>query len=147
MTKRLTTILGTIALLALFTTTAMSEPPALAGGLSANAFAKEMTVRGRLQRTVEPGGWVIAERNQKYLILNARNFQNEKWFAEGNEVEAAGETKSDVMTTYMEGTPFEVGSMRALSTGSSITKLRRPVSQRYRSPAIRLFRLNRTLRS
>jgi uncharacterized protein YggE len=114
--------LGTIALLALFTTTAMSEPPASAGGLSANAFAKEMTVRGRLQRTVEPGGWVITEGNQKYLILNARSFQNEKWFADGNEVEAAGETRPDVMTTYMEGTPFEVRSMRGLAAGGSASQ-------------------------
>jgi uncharacterized protein YggE len=107
MSKRLTTILGTVALLALFTTTAL---------------AKEMTIRGRLQRTVEPGGWVIAEANHKYLILNARNFQNEKWFAEGNEVEATGETKPDVATTYMEGTPFEVRSMHALQGGSSTSQ-------------------------
>ncbi len=107
MTTRLTTILGTFALLALFTTT---------------TFAKEISVQGRLQRTVEPGGWVIAERNQKYLILNFQKFQNEKWFAEGNEVEAAGETKPDVMTTYMEGTPFEVRTMRALAAGGATTQ-------------------------
>ncbi|HEV7473353.1 MAG TPA: SIMPL domain-containing protein, partial [Pyrinomonadaceae bacterium] len=100
----------------------MSEPPALADGLSADALAKEMTVRGRLQRTVEPGGGLIAKRNQKYLILNARNFQHEQWFADGNEVEAAGETKPDLMTTYMEGTPFEAASMRALSAGSSASQ-------------------------
>ena len=109
MTKRLTTtVFGTIALLALLTIT---------------AFAKEISVQGRLQRTVEPGGWVIASGTQKYLILNSRNYQNEKWFAAGAEVEATGETKPDVMTTYMEGTPFEVKSMRALAGGSSATQV------------------------
>ena len=103
MSRRLITIIGAVALLALFTT---------------QVFAKEMTVRGRLQRTVEAGGWVIAAGNQKYLILNAQRFQNEKWFAEANEVEAVGETK-DVMTTFMEGTPFEVRTMRPLAAGGS----------------------------
>jgi uncharacterized protein YggE len=87
--------------------------------LSGQIFAKEITVRGRLQRTVEAGGWVIVSGNQKYLILNAQRFQNEKWFAEANEVEAVGDTKSDVMTTYMEGTPFEVRTMRPFEQGGS----------------------------
>jgi len=102
--RKLISILGTVALVAL---------------LATQVFAKEMTVRGRLQRTVEAGGWVIVSGNQKYLILNAQRFQNEKWFAEGNEVEAVGETKSGVMTIYMEGTPFEVRTMRPLAEGGS----------------------------
>jgi uncharacterized protein YggE len=104
MTRKLVKLFGVVAFVALFAT---------------QAFAKEITVRGRLQKTVEPGGWVIAAGNQKYLILNAQRFQNEKWFAEANEVEAVGETKSDVMTTYMEGTPFEVRTMRPLAEGGS----------------------------
>ncbi len=83
-------------------------------------LAKEISVVGRLQKTVEPGGWVIASSKQKYLILNAQRFQNEPWFSESTEVEAVGETKN-VMTTYMEGTPFEVRTIRALSQGSSGT--------------------------
>ncbi|MEP6636421.1 MAG: SIMPL domain-containing protein [Acidobacteriota bacterium] len=102
--RKLISIMGTVALLAL---------------LATQVFAKEMTVRGRLQKTVEAGGWVIASGDQKYLILNARRFQNEKWFAEGNEVDATGETKSGVMTIYMEGTPFEVRTMRPLAEGGS----------------------------
>ena len=103
MSKRITTlrkllpILSAIALVALFTT---------------QVFAKETSVRGRLQKTVEEGGWVIVSDGQKYLILNAQRFQSEKWFVEGTEVEAVGETKSGVMTTYMEGSPFEVRTMR-----------------------------------
>ena len=87
--------------------------------LATQVFAKELTVHGRLQRTVEAGGWVVVSDNQKYLILNAQRFQNEKWFAEGNEVEAVGETKSGVVTIYMEGTPFEVRTMRPLAESGS----------------------------
>lgn len=83
------------------------------------ANAKEVTVHGRLQKTVEAGGWVIVAENAKYLVLNARRFQNESWFKETTEVEAVGEVKTDVMTIYMEGTPFEVRSMRPLAEGGA----------------------------
>ena len=73
--------------------------------------AKEITVRGKLQKTVEAGGWLIVASDAKYLILNAKNFQSNSWFKESTSVEAVGETK-DVMTTYMEGTPFEAKSMQ-----------------------------------
>ena len=102
MIRKLKSILGAVALIALFTT---------------QVFAKEITVRGRLQRTVEAGGWVIVSGDQKYLVLNARKFQNEKWFTEGTEVEAVGETKPDVMTAFMEGTPFEARTMRPFAQG------------------------------
>jgi len=104
MNRKLITILGALALAMLFTT---------------QAFAKEITVNGRLQKTVEPGGWIIATDNQKFLILNAQRFQNEKWLTEGTEVESVGDIKTDVMTTYMEGTPFEVRTMRPLAPGGS----------------------------
>lgn len=104
MSRKLITILGALALVTV-----------LAGVATAN----EITVRGRLQRTVEAGGWVIVSGNQKYLILNAQRFRSEKWFAEANEVEAVGETKSDVMTTFMEGTPFDVRTMRPFAQGGS----------------------------
>jgi uncharacterized protein YggE len=86
--------------------------------MSASAFAKEITVRGRLQKTVEPGGWVIVAGSDKYLLLNAKKFQSEKWFRESAEVEAVGETK-EVMTTYMEGTPFEARTMRVVEQGGA----------------------------
>ena len=75
--------------------------------------AKEITVKGKLQKTVEAGGWLIVNDGNKYLILNAKNFQNNAWFKESTGVEAVGETK-DVMTTYMEGTPFEAKSMQPI---------------------------------
>lgn len=102
--RKLISILGTVALASL---------------LATQVLAKEMAVRGRLQRTVEAGGWVIVSGDQKYLLLNAPRFQNEKWFAEGNEVEAVGETKSGVVTIYMEGTPFDVRTMRPLAQSGS----------------------------
>jgi hypothetical protein len=80
--------------------------------LATQAFAKDITIRGKLKKTVEAGGWVVVAKKQKYLILNSQTFAGEKWFAEGNEVEATGEIKADVMTVHMEGTPFEVRSMR-----------------------------------
>src|SRR6185369_4179922 len=73
--------------------------------------AKEITIQGKLQKTVEAGGWLITTRDTKYLLLNAKSFQNHEWFKESANVEAVGETK-DVMTTAMEGTPFEAKSLR-----------------------------------
>jgi len=107
MMRKLFTIFGALVLVALVTTQQ---------GL-AEASATEITLRGRLQKTVEPGGWLIVADGQKYLLLNAQRFQKESWFKEALEVEATGETKSDVMTTYMEGTPFEVRSLRPLAQG------------------------------
>lgn len=77
------------------------------------AQAKEITIRGKLQRTVEAGGWVVVDGDDKYLILNARDYTRHSWFKESARVEAVGETK-DVMTTFMEGTPFEARSMRPI---------------------------------
>src|SRR6185503_10655516 len=41
--------------------------------------AKEITVRGKLQKTVEAGGWLIVGNDAKYLILNAKNYQSNAW--------------------------------------------------------------------
>jgi uncharacterized protein YggE len=73
--------------------------------------AKEITVRGKLQKTVEAGGWLIVASDTKYLILNPKNFQSNGWFKESTNVEAVGEVK-EVVTSFMEGTPFEVKSMQ-----------------------------------
>ena len=104
MPVKISKMLGVLVLLTLF---------------AGQTFAKEITVRGRLQKTVEAGGWVIVSGNHKYLLLNAQRYQNEKWFMETSEVEAVGETKTDVMTTYMEGTPFDVRSLRPLAESDS----------------------------
>lgn len=86
---------------------------ALVLGAATITNAKEITVRGKLQKTVEEGGWLIAARDTKYLLLNAKDFQKNSWFKESTGVEAVGETK-EVMTTFMEGTPFEAKSLKPI---------------------------------
>ncbi len=78
--------------------------------------AKEITVRGKLQKTVEAGGWLVVESANKYLILNSKDFTKHSWFKEQTHVEAVGETK-DVMTSFMEGTPFEAKSIKPIEQG------------------------------
>jgi uncharacterized protein len=80
--------------------------------------AKEITIRGKLQKTVESGGWLIVANDTKYLILNARSFQSHAWFKESTNVEAVGETK-DVMTTFMEGTPFEAKTLQPVDQAAA----------------------------
>src|ERR1043166_3520523 len=84
---------------------------ALVLGAATILQAKEITVRGKLQKTVESGGWLIVASDTKYLILNPGNFQKNPWFKESTNVQAVGEVK-EVMTTFMEGTPFEVKTMQ-----------------------------------
>jgi uncharacterized protein YggE len=81
--------------------------------------AKEITVRGKLQKTVESGGWLIVSGDTKYLILNPTNFQKNPWFKESTNVEAVGEVK-EVMTTFMEGTPFEVKTMQPADQAQAV---------------------------
>ncbi|MFN2596997.1 MAG: SIMPL domain-containing protein [Pyrinomonadaceae bacterium] len=76
------------------------------------AAAQEITVRGRLARTVEAGGWVIGAAKQKYLVINASKWKDESWFRAGVMVEATGRVRPDVVTTQMEGTPFEASTLR-----------------------------------
>lgn len=85
-------------------------------GAATVLHAKEITVRGKLQKTVEAGGWLIVAGDAKYLILNSRDFTKHAWFKEGTRVESVGETK-DVMTTFMEGTPFEAKSITPVEQG------------------------------
>lgn len=107
MIKKLSIAFIAIAMVALTTFTAR-----------ATESAREITIRGQIQRTVEAGGWLIVDQGSKYLLLKAERFQRESWFKEGAQVEAVGEPKPDVVTTYMEGTPFEVHSMRPLNHGT-----------------------------
>lgn len=92
---------------------------ALCASLSGAAWAQEITVRGRLGRTVEAGGWLVVAAKQKYLVVNAAKWKDETWFREGTEVEATGRVRKDVVTTQMEGTPFEASALRAISDAAS----------------------------
>jgi uncharacterized protein YggE len=93
---------------------------ALLLALAANAVRAqgEITVEGRLTRTTEAGGWLISADAGKYLILNARRFQSEAWFREGTVVVATGSVSNDTMTTYMEGLPFQVRTLRPRKGGA-----------------------------
>jgi uncharacterized protein YggE len=108
MMKRLSMITSVLALTALFTI---------------QAAAKEITVRGHLGQTVEAGGWLIIadtdEQTNKYLLLNAKRFQNEKWFRAGVTVEATGEPKPDAVTIYQEGIPFEARTLQQVGSSST----------------------------
>ena len=59
---------------------------ALVLGTANVLHAKEITVRGKLQKTVEAGGWLIVSGETKYLVLNARNYQSNDWFKESANV-------------------------------------------------------------
>ena len=83
------------------------------------AAAQEINVRGQLARTVEAGGWLINSARQKYLLLNAERWRNETWFREGAEVEATGEVRRDVVTTQMEGMPFQARTLRPVTAGGA----------------------------
>ena len=86
--------------------------------LTMQASAKEITVRGHLAQTVEAGGWLIIVetdgKTDKYLLLNAKRFQNESWFRLGAEVEVTGVIKRDAVTIYQEGIPFAARTMRPI---------------------------------
>jgi uncharacterized protein YggE len=93
----------------------------LALALAAQAAARqgEITIEGRLARTVEAGGWLIVSDAGKYLILNPRNYQSQTWFREGATVEATGEARQGVVTVFQEGVPFQVRTMRGKGRGAS----------------------------
>lgn len=109
--RRLLTICSVLALLSFFSVQGIAMDTA--------SELNQMTLRGRLQKTVEAGGWLVVDGGKKYLIINPQTFRDESWFKEGTEVEAVGETKSDVMTISMEGSPFEVRSLRPLGQGGA----------------------------
>ncbi|HEX8851923.1 MAG TPA: SIMPL domain-containing protein, partial [Pyrinomonadaceae bacterium] len=98
---------------------ALAAACAMTLALAAQSFAmsKDLTLTGRLARTVESGGWlIVTEGGEKYLILNARRFAGERWFREGARVVAEGETKEDAVSIHMEGTPFEARTLRPQRT-------------------------------
>ncbi|MDT4968950.1 MAG: hypothetical protein QOJ64_3687 [Acidobacteriota bacterium] len=101
----------------------------LFAALALTVAGQEITIRGRLARTVESGGWLIitekGEQTGKYLLLNPQLFQKESWFRVGVEVEAAGEVKNDVMTIYQEGTAFEARTMRSIGKAANSRRHRR----------------------
>jgi uncharacterized protein YggE len=92
---------------------------AVAGGGAAAQASDELTVVGRLTPTVEAGGWLVVADYGKYLILNSREFQREPWFHEGARVEAVGQVKEGLVTSYMQGVAFQARRMRSLGGGGA----------------------------
>ncbi len=86
---------------------------------TSGVFAQRISITGELAPTVEAGGWLIVEKEQKYLILNAGKFSQEAWFRAGMAVTATGEIKRDVMTIYQEGTPFEAATLAPAQSSTS----------------------------
>jgi hypothetical protein len=118
---------------------------ALVALLTMQASAKEITIRGHLEQTVEAGGWLIIsdtdEMTTKYLLLNSQRFKNASWFRKGAQVEATGETRPDAVTIYQEGVPFQARTIAPLgSKGNEAAKSKRRANRtRARAKAVRPF--------
>ncbi|HEX8181446.1 MAG TPA: SIMPL domain-containing protein [Pyrinomonadaceae bacterium] len=84
---------------------------------------EEITIRGRLQPTVEAGGWLVVTQKEKYLIVNVERWRNESWFRADAEVEATGDLRPDTMTVYMEGRAFEARSLRPFAAGAQAAQM------------------------
>ncbi len=108
MRKKLIYCLGAILATALF---------------SVAATAQQRTITGNLTPTVEAGGWLIVDQNEKFLVLNSNKFSGEAWFKTGMRVTATGEIKRDVMTIYQEGTPFEAATLVPAQNSTSTRRL------------------------
>ena len=112
MLRRLSMMMSIAALVALF---------------AIQASTKEVTIRGRLARTVEAGGWLIIEDTDetttKYLLLNPQRFKSKSWFRVGANVEVTGEIKRDAVTIYQEGIPFEARTMRLVRMQNAKLKM------------------------
>ncbi|MGI8812792.1 MAG: SIMPL domain-containing protein [Pyrinomonadaceae bacterium] len=80
------------------------------------------SVSGKLAPTVEVGGWLIVGENEKYLLLNAGKFDQEKWFGNGIEVAATGEIKPGTVTIYQEGVPFEARTLRPIENSANVNQ-------------------------
>lgn len=70
-----------------------------------------MTIEGTLKPTVESGGWILATKDGEYLLLKLSPFKDQDWFVEGSRLRARGRIERDVLTTFMQGTPFIVSEL------------------------------------
>ena len=78
--------------------------------------------RGTLAKTVEEGGWLLKTTGKEYLLLSISSYRNEPWLREGAGVEVKGREMTDVMTIYMQGTPFRVSAMKPSSSAGQRQK-------------------------
>ena len=75
----------------------------------------EIVLEGQLERTVERGGWVLTTKTQTYLLLAVESFRTESWFEEDARVKAIGKEAPDVITIFMQGTPFRVRELEPIT--------------------------------
>lgn len=74
-----------------------------------------ITFEGRLQRSVEAGGWVVVDdlSREKYLLLDIpQNRRQANWFRAGTLVTVTGVPDEDGASIYMEGQPIDVTDIR-----------------------------------
>ncbi len=81
--------------------------------------AQRISITGVLAPTVEAGGWLLVDDNEKYLVLNAGSYTGESWFRSGARVAATGEIRREVVTIYQEGVPFEATTLVPNSTDTN----------------------------
>ncbi len=74
----------------------------------------EMTIVGTLRPTVERGGWILETDEGEFLLLRLTGFIDQPWFESGNRLRARGRVDREVLTTFMQGTPFLVKELEPL---------------------------------
>ena len=100
----------------------------------------EIVLEGRLERTVEKGGWVLKTETQTYLLLAVESFRDESWFKEGARVRAIGQEVSDMVTIFMQGTPFRVRELGPIDPEARIGSIRQAAT---RTPTHRSIKTSR----
>lgn len=85
---------------------------------------QEVSVTGKLQPTVEAGGWILttADKKQKYVLLGTQPVENQTWFKEGTEVMVKGAVRTDIPTIYQEGPVLVINSIQPSPTVATETQ-------------------------
>jgi hypothetical protein len=85
---------------------------------------QEVSLTGKLQPTVEAGGWTIttSDKKQKYVLLGTQPSENQPWFKEGTEVMVKGSVRTDIPTIYQEGPVLVINSIQPSPTATTGTQ-------------------------
>ena len=85
-----------------------STPTRDSGPAGQDPEPAEMTIVGTLRPTVERGGWILDTTEGEFLLLQLTAFTDRPWFKDGNRLRARGRVDREILTTFMQGTPFLV---------------------------------------
>jgi len=88
-----------------------STPTQDSGTTGQDPEPAEVTIVGTLKPTVEPGGWILDTAEGEFLLLRLVAFTDRAWFKSGNRLRARGRVDREVLTTFMQGTPFLVNEL------------------------------------